>query len=99
MGGFGTWYTAMAYPDLFAAIAPCGGMACATDLLKMLVWAFQGMEDSVVSFRHTLEMMEALKPINPHLKFDLYEGDGHNSWDKAFSEETLRWMLGQKKAK
>ena len=30
MGGFGTWYTAMAYPDLFAAIAPCcgGGMEC-----------------------------------------------------------------------
>ncbi len=29
MGGFGTWYTAMAYPELFAAIAPCcgGGMA------------------------------------------------------------------------
>ena len=25
MGGFGTWYTAMAYPELFAAIAPCCG--------------------------------------------------------------------------
>ncbi len=26
MGGYGTWYTAMARPDLFAAIAPvCGG--------------------------------------------------------------------------
>lgn len=28
MGGYGTWYTAMAYPELFSAIAPCcgGGM-------------------------------------------------------------------------
>lgn len=100
MGGFGTWYTAMAYPDLFAAIAPCcgGGMAWNAAVLKMPVWTFHGLEDSVVSPRNTIEMIEALKPVNPHLKFDLYEGVGHNSWVKAFSEETLRWILSHKKA-
>lgn len=99
MGGFGTWYTAMAYPDLFAAIAPCcgGGMAWNAATLKMPIWAFHGLEDPVVSPRHTIEMVEALKPINPHLKFDLYEGVGHDSWNKAFSEETLLWILSQKK--
>ena len=37
MGGFGTWYTAMAYPELFAAIAPCcgGGMAWNAQTLQM----------------------------------------------------------------
>jgi len=100
MGGFGTWYTAMAYPRLFAAIAPCcgGGMAWNAAVLKMPVWAFHGLEDSTVSPRHTMEMVEALKPINPRLKYDLYEGVGHNSWDRAFSEETLKWILSQKKA-
>ena len=100
MGGFGTWYTAMAYPDLFAAIAPCcgGGMAWNAAVLKMPIWTFHGLEDSVVSPRNTIEMVEALKPINPHLKFDLYEGVGHNSWVKAFSEETLKWILSHKKA-
>lgn len=99
MGGFGTWYTAMAYPDLFAAIAPCcgGGMAWNAAVLKMPIWTFHGLEDSLVSPRNTIEMIEALKPINPHLKFDLYEGVGHNSWVKAFSEETLLWILSHKK--
>ena len=46
MGGFGTWYTAMAYPALFAAIAPCcgGGMAWNAPLLQMPIWAFHGLE-------------------------------------------------------
>ena len=99
MGGFGTWYTAMAYPDLFAAIAPCcgGGMAWNAAVLKMPIWTFHGLEDSVVTPRNTIEMIEALKPVNPHLKFDLYEGVGHNSWVRAFSEETLKWILSHKK--
>ena len=100
MGGFGTWFTAMAYPDLFAAIAPCcgGGMAWHAATLKMPIWAFHGLKDPVVSPWHTVEMVETLKPINPHLKFDLYEGVGHNSWNQAFSEETLSWILSQKKS-
>ncbi len=101
MGGFGTWYTAMAYPDLFAAIAPCcgGGMAWYASALKMPVWAFHGLEDTTVSPNQTIEMVESLKKTNPNLKYDLYEGVGHNSWNNAFSEETLQWLLSQKKEK
>jgi len=100
MGGFGTWYTAMAYPEMFAAIAPCcgGGMAWNAGTLKMPVWAFHGLEDDVVSPRHTIEMIEKLEGVNPNLKYSLYEGVAHNSWERAFSEETLAWMLAQKKA-
>ena len=100
MGGFGTWYTAMAYPELFAAIAPCcgGGMAWNAHLLKMPVWAFHGLEDTVVSPSQTIEMVEELKGFNSNLKFDLYEGVGHESWNKAFSEQTLNWILSNKKS-
>lgn len=100
MGGFGTWYTAMAYPELFAAIAPCcgGGMAWNADVLKMPIWTFHGLADDVVSPNQTIEMIEALKGKNPNLKYDLYEGVGHNSWNKAFSEQTLNWILSHKKA-
>ena len=100
MGGFGTWYTAMAYPQLFAAIAPCcgGGMAWNAGVLQMPIWTFHGLEDSVVSPGHTIEMIEALKPINPTLKYDLYENVGHDSWEKAFTMPTLTWLLAQKKA-
>ena len=38
-----------------------------------------------------IEMVEKLKDMNPNLKYNLYEGVGHNSWEYAFSEETLNW--------
>ena len=99
MGGFGTWYTAMAYPDLFAAIAPCcgGGMAWYASVLKMPVWAFHGKEDTTVSPHQTLEMIDALKDRNPNFRYTLYDGVGHNSWKYAFSEELLQWLLAQHK--
>ena len=100
MGGFGTWYSAMAYPELFAAIAPCcgGGMAWNAQTLQMPIWTFHGLNDTVVSPNHTIEMVEALKNTNLNLKCDLYEGVGHDSWNKAFSEQTLNWILSQTKA-
>ena len=101
MGGFGTWYTAMAYPRTFAAILPCcgGGMAWNAGMLKkMPIWTFHGLEDKTVSPSQTREMVDALKDKNPHLKYDFLEGVGHNSWERAFTEETLAWMLAQRKA-
>ncbi len=99
MGGFGTWYTAMAYPNLFAAIAPCcgGGMAWNADVLTMPIWTFHGKNDTVVSLNQTLEMIEQLKDNNPSFKYTLYDGVGHDSWTKAFSEELLEWLLVQHK--
>lgn len=101
MGGFGTWYTAMAYPELFAAIAPCcgGGMAWNAQTLKMSIWAFHGLEDAVVSPSQTMEMVDKLKSFHPNLRYSLYEGVGHDSWKQAFSEETLNWMLSNSKAR
>jgi len=99
MGGFGTWYTAMAYPELFAAIAPCcgGGMAWNAGVLKMPIWTFHGKNDTVVSPTQTLEMIEKLKDSNPCFKYTLYDCVGHDSWKKAFSEELLEWLLSHQK--
>lgn len=99
MGGFGTWYTAMAYPDMFAAIAPCcgGGMPWNASVLKMPVWAFHGSEDDVVLPSNTIDMVNSLKKTNENVKFDLYDGVGHGSWAKAFTEPLLIWLLNQHK--
>lgn len=99
MGGYGTWYTAMAYPNLFAAIAPCcgGGMAWNARVLKMPIWAFHGLEDKVVAPRNTIEMVEKLKELNANVQCDLYEGVGHNSWDRAFSPALLKWFFSHQK--
>ena len=66
-------------------------------LLKMPIWTFHGLDDDIVSPRNTIEMVEALKDVNPFLKYDLYEGVGHNSWDIAFSEKLIEWLLSQRK--
>ena len=99
MGGYGTWYTAMAYPDLFAAIAPCcgGGMAWNAGVLTMPVWAFHGAEDTTVSPCQTREMAAVLQDRNPEFRCTIYEGVGHGSWTKALSEDLLRWFLSHRK--
>ena len=99
MGGFGTWYTAMAYPELFAAIVPCcgGGMAWNAGVLTMPVWAFHGELDREVSPIQTTEMAERLKQTNPNVRCTIYEGVGHDSWSRGFSEELLKWFFSHRK--
>ncbi len=100
MGGYGTWFTASAYPELFAAIAPCcgGGMPWFAPSLKMPIRCFHGLDDNVVWPHSTIEMKEALEGWHPDFKCELYEGVGHNSWGIAFREETLIWLQSNKKA-
>ncbi len=99
MGAFGTWYTSMAYPDMFAAIAPCcgGGMPWNAGVLTMPVWAFHGDADDVVLPSNSIDMVESLKKTNNNVRFDLYEGVGHNSWERAFTSELMKWLLSQSK--
>lgn len=99
MGGYGTWFTAMARPDLFAAIAPVcgGGMAWNAGVLNMPVWAFHGADDSVVSPIHSDEMVAKLRGINSDIKYSRIDGISHNSWDFAYKRELMEWLLSKKK--
>lgn len=99
MGGYGTWFTAMARPDLFAAIAPIcgGGMAYNADVLKMPVWAFHGADDNIVYPIHSDEMVEKLRECNADVKYTRYDGVGHNAWSLAYNRELIDWLLSKKK--
>ena len=99
MGGYGTWYTAMARPDLFAAIAPVcgGGMAWNSDVLNMPVWAFHGVCDPTVSVTQSDEMVAALEAHGKNVRYSRLVGVGHNAWDYAYNGELLSWLLTQKK--
>lgn len=99
MGGYGTWYTAMARPDLFAAIAPVsgGGMAWNAEVLNMPVWAFHGSDDDVVSVLQSEEMVESMKKSGRNIKFSNLEGRGHNIGKEVFNEELLNWLLSNTK--
>lgn len=95
MGGYGTWYTAMARPDLFAAIAPVcgGGMAWNAAVLRMPVWAFHGACDTVVSPAQSDEMVAALKAAGRDVRYSRLDGVGHDVWKWAYTEELLNWLL------
>lgn len=97
MGGFGTWFTAMHFPERFAAIAPVcgGGDPRDADLVKDVpVWAFHGMQDRVVIPESTTHMVDALNAIGGDPKMTLYDGVGHASWGRAYAGDPLyAWLL------
>lgn len=100
MGGYGTWFTSMAAPDMFAAIAPVcgGGMPWNAGVLKMPVWAFHGAADQVVSANHSDEMVASLKKCGADVTYTRIDGVGHNSWDYTYGRELIEWMLSKKRA-
>lgn len=99
MGGFGTWFTAMARPDLFAAIAPIcgGGMPWNAPVLTMPVWAFHGTEDTAVTVRHSDEMVDALKKAGRDVTYTRMDGVGHNVWIHAYNDRLMQWLLAKSK--
>lgn len=101
MGGYGTWYTAMARPDMFAAIAPVcgGGMAWNAGVLEMPVWAFHGVEDGVVSVNQTDEMVAKLKELKKDVTYSRIDKVGHNVWEKAYNGELIEWLLSKKRTR
>lgn len=100
MGGYGTWFTAMARPDMFAAIAPVcgGGMAWNCDVIKDIpIWAFHGTNDAVVSINQSDEMISKLKEIGTDIKYTRLDGVGHEAWEYTYDKELIEWLLSKKR--
>lgn len=95
MGGFGTWYTAMAHPQLFRAIAPVcgGGMAWNAGTLTMPIRVFHGDSDPQVAVFHSDDMVAALQKLHYDVTYTRLEGVGHNAWDYAYTPELMDWFL------
>ena len=72
-------------------------MAWNAGVLKMPIWTFHGLKDTLVSPNQTVEMIEQLKDTNPDFRYTLYEDVGHDSWVRAFSDECLQWLLSHRK--
>lgn len=101
MGGMGTFEIVRRNPTLFAAAMPiCGGAepSTALKLTKTKWWVFHGDADNVVPEHFSKDMVDALKAAGADVKYSVYPGVGHNSWDNAFAEPGfLAWMFRNKK--
>jgi predicted peptidase len=103
MGGYGTWNTAITYPEYFAAIIPIcgGGYPEGVERLKnMPVWCFHGAKDNVVPISQSEKMMTPLQAINPNAKFTVYPEADHDSWTETYNnQEIYDWLLSHKRFK
>ncbi len=102
MGGYGTWETAMRYPELFAAIAPiCGGgdPSTAWKIRHTPTWIFHGAKDPIVSIRNSEVMSDALTQFR-NVQFIVYPEAEHDSWTDTYSNKELyRWFLSHQRFK
>jgi predicted peptidase len=101
MGGMGTFELIKRNPRLFAAAFPiCGGAAPKTlrKYKRPSWWVFHGNADPVVPASFSTQMVKKFKKRGFDVRYTLYEGVGHNSWDLAFKEPGLfPWLFSNTK--
>ncbi len=97
MGGFGTWFTAQAKPEFFAAIAPVcgGGSEWHAETLTMPVKTFHGVEDSTVPVCHTDNMVKSMQELGLNVEYTRIVGAGHGIWNDVYTIELLEWLLSK----
>ncbi len=105
MGAFGTWATAVAYPNTFAAIATVagGGDPGKAGVIKHLpIWVFHGKKDARVPHKSSEDMVAALKSKGAkNVKFTSYPNQGHGrTFGKALNDpELYKWLVSHSRAK
>ena len=102
MGGFGTFRTATAYPDRFAAVVPVAGggdVAHAGQLKDLPLWAFHGDADDVVSVKCSQDMIDAIQAEGGcECRLTLYPNAGHGIPARAYRDKELYlWLLQQQR--
>jgi len=107
LGGSGTWFLAIKYPDKFAAIAPMSGftrhMDYITDnivnLKNIPIWAFHGAIDTVVPVEETDYIIDKLRRINQQVEFTRDESVGHWMHNLIYpGTELYDWFLKHDKS-
>jgi predicted peptidase len=99
MGGYGTWATAAAHPEIFAAIVPIAGggnPALAKSLATIPIWAFHGKNDKTVPIDQTNRMVEAIRAAGGQPNVTILTNEGHGICENVWERDDLWQWLFQK---
>lgn len=103
MGGFGTWETAMEYPDTYAALIPiCGGagvrFVMAERIKHIPEWIFHSEKDPVVDPAFSKRMKDTLTKLGAPVKLTLSPEARHDSWTATYDNPKVwNWLFKQKR--
>jgi fermentation-respiration switch protein FrsA (DUF1100 family) len=59
----------------------------------MPIRAFHGDKDTVVSPSQSIDMIDQAQKTNPDALLTLYHNVGHNSWDYAYTDGLIAWLI------
>lgn len=100
MGGFGAVDTAVAYPEMFAAVVPIAGGASSADVGKLRnvpLWAFHGAIDTVIPLTESERMVEAIRKAGGQPSLTIIADKGHGVCDDVCRRGDLwQWIFAQK---
>ncbi len=100
MGGYGTWEWIGREPNRFAAAMPvCGGGSRMSTINTggMPIWCAHGEADEVVPISESRSMIERARRAGARVRFTIYEGVGHDSWNPFYSsDEWVDWLLSHR---
>ena len=101
MGGSGTWDFITRHPGIVAAAIPVTGVgdpSRAGVIANLPIWAFHGTRDEISPIENARAMQRALSALGGKARFTEYEGVGHDSWSRTYSErDTFVWLFEQRR--
>ncbi len=99
LGGYGTWRTAAAHPELFAAIVPICGGGEPDDTVALAdtpVWAFHGGKDDVVPVKVSERIIESIRVAGGQPRLTVIPDAGHGICESVCGRTDLwDWLFQQ----
>ncbi len=101
MGGNGTWRTAIAYPERFAALVPVSAFGDPTGVERIAgvpVWAFHGGKDLIVPPAAGKALVDAHRAAGGAARWTLDPEAGHRVPERVYARPDLYdWLAEQRR--
>ncbi len=95
-------YSTARVRDAQGRVPPRAYQGSADELVRPLVglpvWAFHGVQDSIIPAAQSEELVAALRAAGGEARLTLFPGVDHGAWDPAYRDPALaRWLLAQRR--